>query len=93
MSTHDGTACRNTIKKIGTGTAGGVTTVDAYCDSEGYFYSDFITDAGVRFPFEPFSGDEINLLVTLSEQYGKNLKAAFVEPSPSFVNLFVKSCK
>ena len=93
MSTHDGTACRNVVKKFGAGTAGGVATVDAYYDPEGYFYSDFITDSGVRLPFEPFSGDEINLLVTLSEQYGKNLKAAFVEPSPSFVNLFVKSCK
>lgn len=71
---HDNEVFREAMHTIRNESPGGIVSVRAYFDDDGYCVSDFINDAGEKLPYEPWTSNEQDQLLNLTKTYGNRLK-------------------
>lgn len=76
---HDNEVFGNALGVIGEESPGGVVHAGAYFDDDGYYVAEFVDDEGNPLPYEPWGGDEQDLLLDLTERYGDKLRGAVCE--------------
>lgn len=73
------------------GWLGGVLSVKAYTDEEGFDCNGFFDSCERRIPYEPWTGEMMNMLDDLAEQYGDRLKGFVKSPFTNKLQLFIRN--
>lgn len=69
--------------------SGGIVKVKAYFDDEGYYRAEFVDENGKHHPFEPWTGNQQDLLLELTSRYGDSLRGLIKEVDNEKMQLFI----